>query len=539
MLDNRCTRRRPARVIAIACLAGFLALPSFAHAAEPASETAGDSPREAVWEFLDRVHRRDLAGAAAYLALPGGSRGKGPVFAERLGSVLDHSAALDIDSLSTEPEGNRDDGLGARLEEVARVTRRDGSAEPVRMERTGDRWRFTASTVARVDAWHTELQPGRLAAWMPPFLRATGPYGVAWWQWIGVISIIVVALGLGRLLGGLTSGVASRVARHTSFLLDDDIIRSMSGPMTAFWSLLLMRLAMPLLELHPQASVVVTEAIAVAMFGVFFWALTRGVDVLCALALRSGWAQSPSSRSLIRLARRVVKVVIVVIGAVSVLSSLGYPVASLIAGLGVGGVAMALAAQKTVENLFGAFSIGVDQPIREGDFVNVEGLAGTVEAIGLRSTRLRTLDRTLVTIPNGKLADMRLETFAVRDRLRLATTLMLLYSTSTEQLARITDALRAELRGHPKIWPDSINVYVSDLTESAVKLEIAVWFQTADWDEFQQIRHDLLLRFVDIVHEAGTDFASPPRGPEVTASLAEMVTGRDGGERSRTVRQPS
>jgi MscS family membrane protein len=509
-----------------------------------ADDTPAESPREATWEFLDRVHRGDLDEAAGYLALPSDKRGRASELAGRLGAVLDSTASLDLDALSAEPEGDRDDRLGARSEEIAQVARRDGKREPVRLERVEvdgeQRWRFTASTVARVDGWYEAIQPGRLAAWMPPFLRAAGPYGVQWWQWIGLLVVVIGGFALGRLLGGATVAIAGRVARKTSNRFDDEVIRAGAGPFTAFWSLVAMRAVVPLLELHAQAAVMVSGTIAVGIFVVFFWALMRAVDVFCILAARSRWAvRSPSSRSLISLARRLLKVVIAVIGAVSLLSTLGYPVASIIAGLGVGGIAMALAAQKTVENLFGAFSIGVDQPIREGDFVKVDDLVGTVESIGLRSTRIRTLDRTLVTFPNGKLADLRLETFAVRDRLRLACVLGLVYSTTPAQLASIIDELRATLRQHPKIWPDSVNVYLIELAEAALKIEVNAWFQTTDWDEFQQIRQDTFLRFLEIVRAAGSDFAFPPRGLEITGAVAAALAGADGEPRRRAPTVPS
>src|SRR5690606_29192788 len=126
----------------------------------------------------------------------------------------------------------------------------------------------------------------------------------------------------------------------------------------------------------------------------------RALDRVQRSATASAWARGkPAARSLMPIAMRVSKVVVAIIAIISLLSYLGYPVAGLIAGLGIGGIAIALAGQKTVENLFGAFSIGVDQPFREGDFVNVDGVLGTIEQIGLRSTRLRTLDRTVVAIP--------------------------------------------------------------------------------------------------------------------------------------------
>jgi MscS family membrane protein len=128
---------------------------------------------------------------------------------------------------------------------------------------------------------------------------------------------------------------------------------------------------------------------------------------------------------------------------------LGYPVTSLIVGLGIGGLVVALAAQKTEENLFGAFSIGVDQPFRQGDFVRVDDFVGTVEPIGLRSTRFRTLDRTVVTLPNGRLADMCLESVTARAHLRFAAVIGLVYETTGAQMRVVLSGFetvhRAEL----------------------------------------------------------------------------------------------
>jgi MscS family membrane protein len=216
------------------------------------------------------------------------------------------------------------------------------------------------------------------------------------------------------------------------------------------------------------------------------------------------------------LGARVFKVAIAALGLVAILSALGYPVASLVAGLGLGGLAFALAAQKTVENLFGAFSIGVDQPFREGDFVKVDDFVGTVEAIGLRSTRFRTLDRTIVTLPNGRLADMRLESFAVRDRLRLAAVVGLVYQTTRAQMLDVLAGFERALRSQPKIWPDALTVRFSGLGASSLDVEVMAWFETSDWSEFQRIREQVLLDFMAVVEAAGSGFAFPTRTIHLT-----------------------
>ena len=212
------------------------------------------------------------------------------------------------------------------------------------------------------------------------------------------------------------------------------------------------------------------------------------------------------------------------IAVVAVLSMLGYPVASLIAGLGIGGLAVALAAQKTVENLFGAFSIGVDQPFREGDFVKIEDFVGTVEAVGLRSSRFRTLDRTVITIPNGRLADMRLESFTARDRLRLATVIGVEYRTTAAQMREVLSGFERVLRDHPKIWPDAMVVRFREFAASSLDIEIMAWFQTSDWGEFQLIRQEILLQFMELVERAGTSFAFPTR----TIHIASVPPGAEG-----------
>jgi MscS family membrane protein len=191
------------------------------------------------------------------------------------------------------------------------------------------------------------------------------------------------------------------------------------------------------------------------------------------------------------------------------LSMLGVAVGILVAGLGIGGVAVALAAQKTVENLFGSLSIGVDQPFRVGDFVTVDGLSGTVESIGLRSTRVRTLDRTLVTLPNGKLADMRIESYASRDRIKLGCTLLVAHGASPKVLRAVLAALRKLLNEHPKVFPD-VSVALARVTDAAHEIEVLIWFKTTSGPEFLALREEVLLSMIDAIEGAGAKLAVRP-----------------------------
>ena len=278
------------------------------------------------------------------------------------------------------------------------------------------------------------------------------------------------------------------------------------------WLLTLFSAVVPWLGLNQPAQGVVFRIVRAGFLVVFFWALARAIDVGRYVLTGSAWTTAhPGARSLLPLGARVGKVLILIVGVVAMLSELGYHVTSLVAGLGIGGLAIALAAQKTLENLFGAFSIGADQPFREGDFVRIEDTVGTIETIGLRSTRVRTLDRTLVSYPNAKLAEMRLESFAARDRLRLSCTIGLLYATSEVQMREVLAGFERVLRAHPRIWPDVVVVRFVGFGDSSLNVDVMAWFQTTDWGEFQTMRQDVLLGFMEVVERAGTGFAFPTR----------------------------
>ena len=222
------------------------------------------------------------------------------------------------------------------------------------------------------------------------------------------------------------------------------------------------------------------------------------------------WAAgNPSAHSLLSVTRNLAKLFVGIGGVVATLGALGYPVATVLAGLGIGGLALAFGAQKTIENLFGSISLAADQPFRVGDFVKVEDFTGNVERIGMRSTQIRTLDRTLISLPNGKLADMRIEDFASRDRIRFAATVGLAYGTTEEQVRRVVAGVEATLRAHPKVWPDVVVARLAAFAASSLDVEVLCWLQTSDFAEFRDFRQEALLGIMRVVREAGTSLAFP------------------------------
>jgi MscS family membrane protein len=345
----------------------------------------------------------------------------------------------------------------------------------------------------------------------PAALRAEGPHQLRYWQWLALPVVVLAAWLAGLFLGRIVRAVLAPAVRRTRVTWDNEILESSGRPLTLACAVAVARLAVPFLALPPLWQGRIFAGLRTALVAALFWFVLRVVTLAGELAARSAWAQSrPASRSLVPLGARILQVGVLGVAVVTVMSELGFRVTGILAGLGIGGLALALAAQKTVENLFGAFAMGLDQPFRVGDFINVEGLVmGTVETVGLRSTRLRTLERTVITIPNGKLADLRIESFAPRDRIRFATVLGLVRGTTGAQVRRVLAEVEAALRAQPKLWADAVTVRFKEITPTSLDLEVQCWFSTTDYAEFQAIRQELLLTFLDLVERAGTSFAVP------------------------------
>ncbi|TMQ02156.1 MAG: mechanosensitive ion channel family protein [Deltaproteobacteria bacterium] len=352
--------------------------------------------------------------------------------------------------------------------------------------------------------------------------------------WTITVLAVVAAFLIGRLLVRLARPLLARIAGRTMADWDDHLVNLMASPLSLVLALQALRIASPWLPLDARAASTLTDAIAIVTTVAVLWTVFRSIDLARSVLERRSWAiDRPASRSLLSIGARLAKVAMLVITGIMVLAELGVSVASLVAGLGIGGLAVALGAQKTLENLFGTLSIGVDQPMREGDAIKVYDVIGTVEQIGLRSTRIRTLDRTIVTIPNGELANQRIESFTVRDRLRMAITLGLVHDTATEQLRAILAELEAILRGHPKTRQETVVVRFKDLMPASLDIEISALFETTDWAEYQVIRQDVLLAFMAAVEKHGSEIAHPGSTIQLVAPSADGPPPSPPGRRTR------
>jgi MscS family membrane protein len=349
--------------------------------------------------------------------------------------------------------------------------------------------------------------------------------GLSMWQWAAGPVWIALGFVLGYLLARATRWVLGRIARSTPALWDDRLASKLGGPLTLAWTIAVLSLTHHVMYFSKSAEATFHDVQRGGLYLALFWGAGRAIGVSGSIASTSRWSMThPMSAALVPLLSRIARLALFMIGVIVLLSELGVPVTSLLAGLGLGGLAVALAAQKTVENLIGAISIGADQPFMEGDFVKIEDFVGTVERVGLRSTRFRTLDRTLITIPNGKLAEMRVESFTARDRFRFATKLQLVYETQPEQLRAVLANVEKLLRDHPKIWSQSITVRLVGINPPSLDIDLMAWFAVPDWDTFQLVRQEVLIEILRVVQKAGSSLAFPVQTLRVIEGQHPLVS---------------
>ena len=489
-------------------------------AKEEAVAVAPDSPRAAIADFRKLTRARDLAGAARYLDLSQVDAADGPTLAEHLREVLNRHLWLDLDKLSPNSRGNTEDGKPADREELGTVPGASGKPEPVvlvrKSLRPGSHWVFSASTVASVESWYSRLENLWLMEHLPKQLLRMGPHLIRWWQWIALLPLMLGAWGVG--FGVSRMG---RVALHKLFSESHaKMAHRLRGPLTLACTVAACYAGLPWLGLYQPGEAFLHRWLSALFLMSVFWALWNAVELSRHSVSTSRWArESLSAHSLLSLGARLAKFALLALAVIVVLAELGYQATTIITGLGIGGVALALAAQKTVENLFGTFSLAIDQPFREGDTIQVDTINGTVEAVGLRSTRIRTADRTVISIPNGKLADMRIETINRQDRLRFYTVVGVAHSAS-QKLTQILAGVDALVRAEPLVAKDTVSVRFIALTDSAMNVEIGAMFDTTDGGKFVLARERILLGVVRVIEEAGASLAHPMRSVELSSGTA-------------------
>jgi MscS family membrane protein len=413
-------------------------------------------------------------------------------------------------------------------------------------EREGE-WLFSSRTVARTEEFYDrvrhlpyrpgragghieELRSGSQAVLLMRFSQAMPRWfrgevgGMLAWQWFG-LALLVALLALVV----LAAAWLSRRWRGSR----------LPGRPLASYLVPLAMIAIPfvgrfmirrIFDLPGAPALFVRLVLSIVGYLGLAWLVALLVTIFGDLIVKTWFRDArPLKKQLVRVVFRMATIVIVTVIAVMAMQRLGVPVAGLIAGLGVGGLAIALAAQGTLENFIGGIILYADQPVRVGDFCKFGDRRGVVEDVGLRSVKIRTLDRTVVTVPNADFAKLQLENLAERDRVLLRENLRLRYETTREQLQDVMSELTSMLIEHERIAEEPLRVRFIGFGEYSLEIELNAYAMTDAWPEFLEIREDILFKVMAIFERSGTRLALPAEihfeGGRA-ASVGQSETGR-------------
>jgi MscS family membrane protein len=492
-------------------------LPGTAGNAEQAPAAPVDiraTPRSSVFSFLQAARDGDYRKAASFLNLSSRPASDGPTLARELKAVLDRKLTSDPGLLNDTAEGDPNDGLAPNLESLGSIVVGDRKIEILlgRVTREGQAvWLFSPDTVASIPQLYAGLDDRWFERSLPSWMLIEGPFGTMVYQWLALLALLGVAYGIGAIAGRLVMRVIAPLVARTRATIDDKILAAIRPPIglllgTATFRIGLVYIAPPVL-LRAYLGRAMT-AIAYVALG---WLVLRIIDVIAGQIVTSmGGRQRASATSVVPLAKRTLKAAAILIVILAILDSWGFNMTAVVAGLGVGGLAVALAAQKTLENLFGGMAIASDRPVLVGDFCRFGEKVGTVEDLGLRSTRIRTLDRTVITIPNAEFSTMQLENFARRDKIWFHPVIPLRRDTTPAQVRGLIRDIREKvLLPHPKMDPDPARVRFIGIGPSSLDLEIFAYVRTSDFGEFLVYQEELLLGILELIEASGTALAMP------------------------------
>ncbi|GAB4371414.1 MAG: hypothetical protein OHK0021_14040 [Bryobacter sp.] len=465
------------------------------------------NPKSSFLGFLRAAHEGDLRRASLFLQFSNTPNDKERQEAARqLSFILDRGFTGNLDALSAKPEGSANDGLAQSRELAGHIITGDTwtSVELVRVTDAGRQvWLLSSDIVDAVPKLFPAFGFPWVESILPKALLDIHVLQIPLWVFLAILLALPVALGIGYLLGRLLMRL---IPRQWSDAVKPPLpVVLLIG--LALHSFLSQTLGLPLLYRQMYLRVITMLFIAVAVWLIF--GLIEYGDRRARIYLLD--RKLTSTQAMVQLGRRLLQVFVVLIAVLVGLRSLGYDITAALAGLGIGGIAIALGAQKTLENLIGGFSLLSDQSIRVGDACLFNGNVATVEEIGLRATKFRTLIRTALYIPNGQLASMNIENLGYRDKILCRHTIGVTYGTKTEDLTKIRDEVTQLLVDHPMVDPEVRRIRFIGFGDSSLNFELFAYILTSDWNEFLNIQEDLLLKVMNIVESNKSGFAFPSR----------------------------
>jgi MscS family membrane protein len=442
--------------------------------------------------------------------------------AQQLLAILNARFVGSLDSIPNDPTG-RQEGGPPREQVAVGGTRGFSESFPlylVHMEvaRGVKVWLISRQTLDQVPEVYDSLRFPQLEKRLPEFLVRMRFLGMPLWQWIAIVLFAPVALLIGWMGAYLLRFTARPIRRALGLsTLPEEPIRWF-GPTAVLGAIIVHYFFVYLIGASLLYRQYYRNLLLILLAFAFYWALTR---VTYWISLRM-WNQLTSrgmyaERSLVSLSRRVLDVALFFLIALLVFKNvLDWNLTAALAGLGIGGLAIGLGAQKTFENMMGGISILTDRAVLVGDACRIGDQRGIVEDIGLRSTKLRTEERTLVSIPNGTVATVVLENFRLRDKILFRQVVRLRYDLSPDHVRYVLQQLRDVLMHHPKVEDASARVRLLNLAENAIEVQIYAYILTREYREFLAVQEDLILQAMDVLENSGAAIAVPGQTTMVT-----------------------
>ena len=498
------------------------------HSAEDKAENADplgrSTPHGTVVGFLQAVHSGKNKEATQYLQLSGQERAKkGEDLVHELQVLMDKSFVGRVGAISHHREGSIQPGVPEDHERIG-FFRVNGSETEVDLVRVtdpsgADVWLFSSQVLAQVPKLYDAIENSALESRLPDFLVSTQVLSTPLWQVAALLLLLPLSFGLAWVIVRLLRVLLRMSLRLRHQDVVDDIRGSLVGPATLIFTAIFNQIGAYLLGSPLLIREYYRIATGLLLVAGLTWLVVRVINRWGERArLRSLAGSGYRNGSLILLGQRIFNVFVLIVSTLIMLAIFGVDITAAVAGLGIGSIAIAFAAQKTLENLLGGISILGDQVIRVGEVCRIGEEIGTVEDISLRSTSIRTLAGTLLSVPNGQLANMNLENISRRQKTLFEARIGLRSETSPEQLRSVLEQIRGLLLGHPKVDPDLARVHFIEFGEYSLQIEIECLILTGTRAEFLAIREELLLQIMELVAAAGVEFATPARLLHITGA---------------------
>ena len=470
------------------------------------------TPRGTVLGFLSAAHKGNTEAAVQYLNTPMRGEPAGTL-AHQLVAVLDRRLPPRLNLISDKPEGSRSDPLNPDQELVGTIRTNNGDLgiylERVDRGKSGMVWLFSGKTLKAIPDVFQELRRTGQDVF-PEFMVRTRIANISLFEWfvllIGPAVIYLITALLGRFLNLIARSV-QRKMRQSQVLPPPELLPK---PIRLLLVALTIRWLLPEIGLSLVARQICSATSIVILVAACIWLLilvNSRAERYLIRQLQNRDLQGIAS--VLRLSRRVIDLLFIFAGGLLVLYYFGVNLTAALAGLGVGGVAVALAAQKTLENVIGGVSLILDRALTVGDTLKLGDLVGTIEDIGLRSTRIRTLDRTMVVVPNGQIANATIETLSARDKFWFHPVLSLRFETSPAQILSVVAGVRDAIHRCPSADTESVRVRFIRVGTYSFDLEIFSYVFARDWAHFLEIQESLLLEAMTVVKQVGVDVAYP------------------------------